>query len=82
MTTWLDRDDRREVESKPKWTPEPKCSCSHEGKLYLLDGSWVTSRNPACRVHPTILSPAVLLPLSAETIVGNWHGKEDEDAKR
>jgi hypothetical protein len=72
---WADRSDRQEVESKPKWSPEPKCSCSHEGKPYLLDGIMVTSRDPACRVHPTILS-STAIPLSVETLVGNWKEKE------
>jgi hypothetical protein len=75
--SWLDRDDREEVEPKPKWSPEPKCSCSHEGKPYLLDGVMVTSRDPSCRVHLTTLSTATI-PLSAERIIGSWQGREKE----
>jgi hypothetical protein len=74
---WTDRSDRQETESRPKWSPEPKCSCSHEGKPYLLDGIMVTSRDPSCRVHRTILSSACI-PLSVERVVGNWSGREDE----
>jgi hypothetical protein len=74
---WADRSDRQEAESRPKWTPEPVCSCKNEGKPYLLDGIMVTSRSPSCRVHPTTLSTASV-PLSVERVVGNWHGKEEE----
>ncbi len=73
MSSWLDRNDRHETETKPKWSPEPKCSCSHEGKPFLLDGVMVTSRDPNCRVHPTTLCSAVI-PLSVETVVGNLKG--------
>ena len=75
MSSWLDRSDRKETEARPKWSPEPKCSCSHEGKPFLLDGIMVTSRDPACRVHPTTLSTGVAL--SVETLVGNWRDKEN-----
>jgi hypothetical protein len=74
---WLDRDGYEEAQEKPKWSPEPKCSCRNEGKPYLLDGNLVTSLDPACRVHPTILS-ASPVPVSAESIVGNWKDREKE----
>ena len=72
---WLDRDDREEAQEKPKWTPEPTCSCSHSGEPYLLDGIMVISRDPACRIHVTKLTFATN-PVSAETIVGNWKEAE------
>jgi hypothetical protein len=74
---WLERDDRQEVTEKPKWSPEPTCSCRNNGDPYLLDGVMVISRNPACRVHPTTLSPSTC-SVSVERLVGNWNGREKD----
>ena len=71
---WADRSDRQEVEARPKWSPEPECACRNKGKPYILDGVWVTSKDPACRVHPTTLSTGAAL--SVETLVGDWKDKE------
>lgn len=74
---WLERDDRQDSWEKPKWSPEPTCSCRNNGEPYLLDEVMVVSRNPACRVHTTILSVAPK-PVSVERIVGEWSGREKE----
>ena len=79
--SWLERDDRTEVDTKPKWTPEPKCTCSHGGEPFLLDGVMVTVRDPSCRVHPTTLCSAAI-PLSVETMVGNWKDTEKKDGRK
>ena len=56
----------------------PKCSCTNGGEPILLDGRWVSFRDPACRVHPTTLSFDTQ-PSSVETIIGNWKDREDEE---
>lgn len=58
----------------------PVCICRNQGELYDLNGVMVISRDPACRVHVTTLS-FTHTQISAETIMGNWKGKEQEDER-
>jgi hypothetical protein len=57
------------------WSRTPVCSCTGGGNPTLLDGQMVIFRNPSCRVHVMTLSFANI-PLSAETLVGNWEQRE------
>ena len=63
------------VEPEPIAVKKANCSCSNEGKPYLLQGMMVTSRDPACRVHNTTLS-VMTQPLSAERLLGGFRGRE------
>ena len=55
----------------------PVCACSNGGKPYLLNGVMVIARDPSCRIH-RIESKAAIIPVSAESIAGNWNGREKE----
>jgi hypothetical protein len=57
------------------WSRTHVCSCRNKGEPWEKDGLTYTSRDPSCRVHRTVLSSGTI-PLSAETIVGNWKDLE------
>lgn len=64
-----------EIVNGTRWSKAPVCSCTGGGKEVMLDGQLVIFRNPACRVHVITLTYASV-PLSAETLVGNWSERE------
>jgi len=70
----IDNDDEEEVHIS-RWSPEPKCSCTGEGKEVLFDGEMVIFKSPYCRVHAATLSHTET-PQSVETILGNFGGRE------
>ena len=59
------------------WTRDPVCSCTGDGNPVMLEGEMVIFRSLGCRKHTAPLS-VTTKPLSAETIVGNWNGRERE----
>ena len=70
-------DEYEEEVHVSRWSPEPKCSCTGEGKAVLFDGEMVIFKSPSCRIHAATLSHTQT-PQSVETLVGNWSGRERE----
>lgn len=58
-----------------RWSRDPVCSCSGQGKPILLQGDMVICRSPGCRIHSMTLS-STQTPQSVETVVGNFNGRE------
>ena len=58
-----------------RWTRDPVCSCTGEGKTVLFEGEMVVFRSPSCRVHSITLSPTQA-PRSVERLIGNWMDRE------